>query len=108
MPAETHVGRGPLDADAVFELVRDCVADVLAVDPAAVGRATRFVEDLDLDSLTAIDLVEAVEQEVGERTVGFHVDDEDLAELRTVGDAVDYVVAGVRGVRGGGGVGAGG
>ena len=93
MPAETHVGRGPLDPAAVFEVVRDCVADVLAVDPDAVQRSTRFVDDLDLDSLTAIDLVEAVEEEVGERTVGFRVDDEDLAELVTVGDAVDYVLA---------------
>jgi acyl carrier protein len=40
-----------------------------------------------------IELVEALEEDIGERTVGFTVDDEDLAELRTVGDAVDYVVA---------------
>ncbi len=36
---------------------------------------------------------EVLEDELGERTVGFSVDDEDLAELRTVGEATDYVVA---------------
>jgi acyl carrier protein len=34
-----------------------------------------------------------LEEDIGERTVGFSFDDEDLAELRTVGDAVDYVMA---------------
>jgi acyl carrier protein len=39
-----------------------------------------------------IELVESLEEELGERTVGFSVDDEDLADLRTVGEAVDYVL----------------
>jgi acyl carrier protein len=30
---------------------------------------------------------------LGERTVGFRIDDEDLEDLRTVRDAVDYVYA---------------
>jgi acyl carrier protein len=51
------------------------------------------VEDLDADSLALIELVEALEEELGERTVGFRIDDEDLEDLRTVRDAVDYVVA---------------
>ena len=43
-------------------------------------------------SAALIELVEALEEELGERTVGFHIDDEDLADLKTVRDAVDYVV----------------
>jgi acyl carrier protein len=38
-------------------------------------------------------MVEALEEELGERTVGFRIDDEDLEDLRTVRDAVDYVYA---------------
>ena len=34
-----------------------------------------------------------LEEELGERTVGFRINDEDLEDLKTVGDAVDYVVA---------------
>ena len=36
---------------------------------------------------------EALEEELGERTVGFRIEDEDLEDLKTVRDAVDYVVA---------------
>jgi acyl carrier protein len=52
-----------------------------------------FADDLEADSLALIELVEALEEELGERTVGFSVDDEDLGDLATVRDAVDYVVA---------------
>ncbi len=43
--------------------------------------------------MARIELAEALEAELGERTVGFSIDDEDLAELETVADLVDYVVA---------------
>ena len=52
-----------------------------------------FADDLDADSLALIELVEALEEELGERTVGFRIEDEDLEDLKTVRDAVDYVVA---------------
>ena len=93
MPAETHVERGPLDRQAVFELVRDRLADILEMEPSTITEQASFGEDLDADSLALIELVEALEEELGERTVGFHLDDEDLEDLKTVSDAVDYVVA---------------
>jgi acyl carrier protein len=93
VPAETHVERGPLDRQAVFELIRDQLADILETDPARIAEGSSFSEDLDADSLALIELVEALEEELGERTVGFRIDDEDLEDLRTVRDAVDYVVA---------------
>lgn len=93
MPAETHVERGPLDRQGVFELIRDQLADILEIDPATISESSAFAEDLGADSLALIELVEALEEEVGERTVGFRIDDEDLEELRTVRDAVDYVTA---------------
>ncbi|MGH9087972.1 MAG: phosphopantetheine-binding protein [Acidimicrobiales bacterium] len=93
MPAETHIDRGPLDRQGVLELIRDQLADILEADPATITESSSFSEDLDADSLALIELVEALEEELGERTVGFHIDDEDLEDLRTVRDAVDYVVA---------------
>lgn len=93
MPAETHVEKGPIDRQEVFELVRDQLADILEISPSGITESSSFAEDLDADSLALIELVEALEQELGERTVGFHIDDEDLEDLRTVRDAVDYVVA---------------
>lgn len=93
MPAETHVERGPMDRQAVFELIRDRLADILEIEPGAIAEGASFSEDLSADSLALIELVEALEEELGERTVGFRIDDEDLEDLRTVRDAVDYVVA---------------
>ena len=93
MPAETHVERGPMDRQAVFELVRDRLADILEIDPGTISEGQSFADDLDADSLALIELVEGLEEELGERSVGFRIDDEDLEELRTVRDAVDYVDA---------------
>ncbi len=93
MPAETHSSTEPLGPDEVFELVRSQLSEILEIDEDRVVPEARFVEDLGADSLALIELVEALEEELGERTVGFTIDDEDLAELRTVGDAVAYVVA---------------
>jgi acyl carrier protein len=92
VPAETHVERGPLDRQQVFELVRDRLADILEVDPTGISEGDSFVEDLEADSLALIELAEALEEELGERTVGFRIEDEDLEDIKTVRDAVDYVV----------------
>jgi acyl carrier protein len=92
VPAETHVERGPLDRSQVFELIRDRLADILEIEPSAIAEGSSFSDDLDADSLALIELVEALEEELGERSVGFRIDDEDLEDLKTVRDAVDYVV----------------
>jgi acyl carrier protein len=93
MPAETHVEHGPLSPDDVLALIRERLAEILDIDEARITRESRFSEDLEADSLALIELVEALEEELGERTVGFSVEDEDLVDLATVGDAVDYVIA---------------
>jgi acyl carrier protein len=82
-----------MDRQAVFVLIRDRLADILEIDPARITESSSLTDDLDADSLALIELVEALEEELGERTVGFHIDDEDLEDLKTVRDAVDYVVA---------------
>lgn len=91
MPAETHVEQGPLDRNAVVEIVKANLADILEIDPATITEGQSFVDDLDADSLALIELVEALEEELGERSVGFRIEDEDLVDLKTVRDAVDYV-----------------
>ena len=65
----------------------------LEIEPTEVHEGDSFADDLDADSLALIELVEALEEDIGERTVGFRIEDEDLEDLKTVRDAVDYVVA---------------
>ena len=82
-----------LDRPAVLALVRDRLADILEIEPSAIAEGASFTDDLDADSLALIELVEALEEEVGKHSPGFHIDDEDLQDLKTVRDAVDYVTA---------------
>jgi acyl carrier protein len=93
LPAETHVERSPLNRNDVFEMIRGCLSDILEVSPDTITEGASFGDDLGADSLALIELVEALEEELSERTVGFRIDDEDLEDLKTVRDAVDYVVA---------------
>ena len=93
MPAETHVEGAPLGRDEVLEIVRDRLADILEIEPTAINEGDSFADDLKADSLALIELVEALEEELGERSVGFRFDDDDLDDLKSVRDAVDYVVS---------------
>ena len=93
MPGET----APLERAEIFEIVRDRLADILEIEPSTITEGQSFVDDLDADSLALIELVEALEEELAERTVGFRIEDEDLEDLKTVRDAVDYVVAKLEG-----------
>jgi acyl carrier protein len=93
MPAETHSHRGPISAEEVERIVRDQLVEILGVDPDAISPDTRLRDDLDADDFALIDLVEAVETELGDRSIGLTIDDDDLVEMRTVRDAVDCVLA---------------
>jgi acyl carrier protein len=83
-----------LGPEQVLEVVRAAVVTVLEVDPATVERTTRFREDLEADSLALVEIVEIVEEALAPQArPGFHLDDDDLDALTTVGEAVDLVVA---------------
>ena len=83
-----------LTADEVLQVVRDAVVVVLEVEPDVVQRTTRFREDLEADSLALVEIVEIVEEALAPRArPDFHLDDDDLDALTTVGEAVDLVVA---------------
>ena len=97
MPAEPNVENDPLDREGVFEIVRANLADILEIDPSTISEGQSFVDDLDADSLALIELVEALEEDLAERSVGFRIEDEDLVDLKTVRDAVDYVFERVKG-----------
>ena len=91
MPAETHMEQSPMTRSEVFELIRDRLSDILEIEPDQIREGDSFADDLEADSLALIELVEALEEELGERTVGFRIEDEDLQDLKSVRDAVDYV-----------------
>lgn len=91
--SEESLDGKPLDRTAVLDLVRNTLGDILEIDPASIAEGASFGDDLGADSLALIELVEALEADLGERSAGFRIDDEDLEDLKTVRDAVDYVLA---------------
>jgi acyl carrier protein len=82
----------PFDRAEILNIVRDRLADILEIDPSAITEGQSFVDDLDADSLALIELVEALEEQLNDRLPNFRIDDEDLEDLKTVRDAVDYVL----------------
>ena len=76
--------------DEVLSYVRAHLADELELDPARVEEETRFKEDLEADSLDLYTLVQELED-----TYGVRMSDDEAARIRTVGQAVDFVLANV-------------
>ena len=74
--------------DEVFELIRDHLADELELDPGRVSESTHFRNDLDADSLDLYTLVQELED-----TYGVAMSDEQAAQIQTVAQAVDFVIA---------------
>jgi acyl carrier protein len=77
----------------VLDLVRNQLAEILEIDASGISESSSFSDDLNADSLALIELVEALEEELSDKVEGFRIDDDDLEDLRTVRDAVDYVAA---------------
>jgi acyl carrier protein len=78
--------------EQVHELIRDHLADELEIDPDEIGEESRFKEDLEADSLDLYTLVQELED-----TYGVQISDEQAVEIKTVGQAVDFVLAQARG-----------
>jgi acyl carrier protein len=72
----------------VFTLIRNHLADELDVDAGRIEEGTRFKEDLDADSLDLYTLVQELED-----SYDVKMSDEQAAQILSVGQAVDFVLA---------------
>jgi acyl carrier protein len=72
--------------DQVEQVIVDTIAK-FGPDPSEVTPGAAF-EALDVDSLDLVELAQIVEDEFGVK-----LESEDVAKLKTVGDAIDLVVA---------------
>ena len=80
------------DRNASLNTVRTHLAEILEMEVANIAEGNTFADDLGADSIALIELVDSLEQEFSKTIPDFAFDDDDLAELRTVADAVDYIV----------------
>ena len=64
----------------------EIVEEVAGIDPAEVSVDKSFVDDLDIDSLSMVEIAVQAEDKFGVK-----IPDDELAKLTTVQDAVDYI-----------------
>lgn len=70
----------------ILEKIKDIMEEELGKDRNEVTLESDIIKDLGLDSLDIVTLIMAVEDEYG-----FTADDDEIVNLKTVGDAVKYI-----------------
>jgi acyl carrier protein len=70
----------------IFERVKKVTVEELDVKPEEVTEEASFTDDLGADSLDVVELVMAFEDEFG-----IDIPDEEVGEIKTVGNAVSYI-----------------
>ena len=70
----------------MLERVKEIIAEQLNLENVEITEETRFKEDLEVDSLDLFELVMALEEEYD-----VDIPSEDLANLNTVGDVINYL-----------------
>lgn len=73
--------------EEVLKLVIGHLAEELGVDAGRITEDARFKEDLEADSLDLVELVVELEDRYDIR-----IPEEDAEKIKTVGQAVDYVL----------------
>ncbi|MFM7263366.1 MAG: acyl carrier protein [Acidimicrobiales bacterium] len=81
-----------INRSEVLGTVARQLADILEIEASGITEDQSFADDLGADSIALIELVDALEQEFSATLEGFSFDDDELAGLKTVRDAVDYVM----------------
>ena len=72
--------------EAIFEHVASTLADLFELDQASITPASRLGEDLDIDSIDAIDLIIELRSYVGKK-----ISPEDFKSVRSVEDITDAI-----------------
>lgn len=75
-----------LTENPLYQRLRTLTVDVLDLRDEQVEPSARFTDDLGADSLDLVELVEALEEEFEVR-----IDDEELADIATVGEAYSLI-----------------
>lgn len=69
-----------------FEQIKKILAEQFSLNEEDITKETSFAEDIGADSLDLVELVMALEQEFD-----LEIDDDEVENIKTVGDAVRYI-----------------
>jgi len=75
-----------MDKETIFNKIADVLADEFECDRAKLVPEARLVEDLDLDSIDAVDLIVRIQRETGIKVVA-----DDFKSIRTLGDVAEVI-----------------
>ncbi|MBR5741706.1 MAG: acyl carrier protein [Firmicutes bacterium] len=70
----------------VFDKIKELIVDQLGIDEAEITMNTNMMKDLEADSLDAVEIIMAIEDEYD-----IEIPDEDAEKMQTVGDLVKFV-----------------
>lgn len=70
----------------IFDKIKSIISDELNIDQVKITKEANIREDLGADSLDAVEVIMALEDEFG-----ITIDDDTAQSFKTVGDLVDYV-----------------
>lgn len=76
-----------MSVEEIFKTICELAAEQFGMEPEELSMNTSFEDDLGADSVDLVELIMSMEDEfeIGE------VDESELANLKTVGDAVNFV-----------------
>ena len=74
--------------DPILSGLAEILEEVAGIAPEDVTAKKSFTDDLDVDSLTMVEVVVAAEEKFGVK-----IPDNEVQNLKTVGDAVSYIEA---------------
>ena len=74
--------------EELVQKVKDIIAESLGVKKTEVVPTASFIDDLNADSLDIVELVMTIEKEFD-----IEIPDDQAEKIRTVQDAIDYIVA---------------
>jgi acyl carrier protein len=77
-----------MDRNEALSKFTDAAVEVLAVDPSKVTLEASFSDDLGADSLDLVELVMALEE-----AFDIEVAEDELKDIRTVGEAFELIYA---------------
>lgn len=75
-----------ISQEEIVKNLAEIVEEVTGIEPSEVTVDKSFVDDLDIDSLSMVEIAVQTEDKYG-----IKIPDEELTNLRTVGDAVTYI-----------------
>lgn len=77
-----------MNKEKIFEILKENLIELFEIDEKKITLEARIYEDLDIDSIDAIDLIDSIKKKTG-----YRLEPNDFRAVRTLGDIVEAVAA---------------